>query len=258
MKKVKLILIGCISIISIAHGQIESASSIVEKARDKTLVDALEATITLTITDKNGNTRIRTNKIISKKYPDGTEKRLIKFTAPAEVQGTALLVHDYRESQDDMWIYLPALKRIRRIVSSEKGKSFMGSEFSNADISSPPAADFINKHLDGSGKDGKYIIESVPVDAVKAGEYGFAKKISYYDAGNLYLNKMEFFDRYGSLFKTIEIVSVESPGPGDGYIITEMSATNHKTDRSSTMKMDIISTDVRPDDSIFDAQNLDR
>ena len=63
-----------------------------------------------------------------------------------------------------MWIYLPALKRTRRIVSNEKGKSFMSSEFSNADMTSPSLSDFKISHSPASGQDEQWMIESRPVD----------------------------------------------------------------------------------------------
>ncbi|MFO7574388.1 MAG: outer membrane lipoprotein-sorting protein [Bacteroidales bacterium] len=258
MKK-KMIITGLwFAVAFIASAQTEDASSILERSRELTIADAMEATITLTITDKNGATRVRTNTMVSKKYPDGTEKRLIRFVSPAEVQGTSILLHDYADNQDDMWIYLPALKRVRRIVSSEKGKSFMGSEFTNADISSPPSSDFISKHLAGSGTNDQYVIESSPTDGSLIKQYGYAKRISYFSKENLYLQKMEFFDRNGLHFKTIEVLATEPTGSNGKYMVSEMQAVNHQTGRSSSMKMKDISTSVKPADSLFDAQNLDR
>lgn len=258
MKKILIITGLWFAVAIIASAQTKDASSILERSRELTIADAMEATITLTITDRNGATRVRTNTMVSKKYPDGTEKRLIRFVSPAEVQGTAILLHDYAESQDDMWIYLPALKRVRRIVSSEKGKSFMGSEFTNADISSPPSSDFTNKHLAGSGTNGQYVIESSPADASLITQYGYAKRISYFLKESLHLRKMEFFDRNGVHFKTIEVLATEPIGSKGNYMVSEMKAVNHQTGRSSSMKMENISTSVKPADSLFDAQNLDR
>ena len=80
--------------------------------------------------------------MMTKSYADGLEKRMIRFIEPADVRGTSMLVVDNKNSADEMWIYLPALKKTRRIVTSEKGKSFMSSEFSNADMASPAVSDF--------------------------------------------------------------------------------------------------------------------
>jgi len=258
MRKLAVIIIMLASQLWSASGQVTDASVILDRSRELTMIDALEATITLTITDKNGSSRIRTNSMVTKKYSDGTEKRLIRFVSPAEVQGTSILIHDYKDKQDDMWIYLPALKRVRRIVTTEKGKSFMGSEFTNADISSPPASDFVNRHLDGSGKLNHYIIESVPAAATIASEYGFARKVSIFDKASLHLSKMEFYDKGGVLFKTIEVTETETLGSDGRYLVKSMKAVNHLTGRSSSMSMDRINSSVKPSDTLFDVQNLDR
>ena len=116
--------------------------SIVKSSQDAVKVSSFEAVSTLTIKDNRGNERIRKNTMASKIYPDNTEKRIIKFIAPAEVAGTGILIFDYENSADDMWIYLPALRKTRRIVSNEKSNAFMGSEFNNAKLTSPSIYDF--------------------------------------------------------------------------------------------------------------------
>jgi hypothetical protein len=258
MRQIVIIMILMMMYPGSVSGQTEDASAILERSRELTMPDALEATITLTITDKNGSSRVRTNSMVTKKYPDGTEKRLIRFVAPAEVQGTSVLIHDYKDKQDDMWIYLPALKRVRRIVTTEKGKSFMGSEFTNADISSPPASDFINRHLEGSGLGNQYMLESIPVTAEIASEYGFARKVSFFETKSLHLSRMEFYDKGGVLVKTVVVNGIESLGNDGRYMVKSMRAENHLTGRSSSMVMDKINSSVKPPDNLFDVQNLDR
>ncbi|MCD4711631.1 MAG: MMPL family transporter, partial [Bacteroidales bacterium] len=109
----------------------QDAREIVKRSHDIVKVSAFEAVSTLTINDSKGNQRIRRSSMASMSLTDGTEKRIIKFISPAEVRGTGILIFDYPEKSDDMWIYLPAIRKTRRIVSREKSKSFMGSEFSN-------------------------------------------------------------------------------------------------------------------------------
>ncbi len=94
---------------------------LMEKGRDLTMISALKSTMTLTIYEKNGATRVRTISMVSK-TTGGTEKRLVRFVEPADVRGTAMLIVDNEDTQDEMWIYLPALKKTRRIVSTEKGE----------------------------------------------------------------------------------------------------------------------------------------
>jgi len=217
----------------------------------------MSASVSLVITERNGSTRKRTISLLSKSYPDGSEKRLIRFLEPPDVRGTSMLIVDNEKTDDEMWIYLPALKRTRRIVSSDKGKSYMSSEFTNSDMSSPPPSDFINRHLDSSGENGLWIIESTPVSEDKSDEYGYSRKVSYISSDSFQIEKMEFYDFDNKLFKTIVIKAVQ-PGQDGKYIIKDMVATNLSNGRSSEINMDNVSFDTAVDDASFTVQNLDR
>jgi hypothetical protein len=195
--------------------------------------------------------------MVSESFPDGTEKRMIKFIEPADVRGTAMLIIDNKNISDDMWIFLPALKKTRRIVSSEKGKSFMSSEFSNADMSSPTPADFTNIHLAGSGEQGQWIIESTPINAEKAEEFGYSRKISYISSDKCLLKRIEFYNFNNELFKVLEIKGIYPLEDGK-YIIKNMTATNHINGRSSEIILDKINTMTKIEESVFSLQNLER
>jgi hypothetical protein len=240
-----------------AEPQLPDADQILSKSRDLTISQSMSATVSLLITDKNGSTRKRTISLLSKSYSDGAEKRLIKFTEPADVRGTTMLIIDNEKADDEMWIYMPALKRTRRIVSSDKGKSYMSSEFTNADMSSPSPADFRNSHLPNSGTNKLWIIESIPINEEKEDEYGFSRKVSYISEDNWQLKKMEFYNFDSQLFKIIEVRSVQ-PGKDGKYIIKDMVATNLLNGRSSEIAMDNVNLDVPVADSYFSVQNLER
>lgn len=233
------------------------AEEIMNKSRELSLAGSLRANITLTITEKSGAVRNRTISITTMSYPDGTEKRLIKFMEPADVRGTAMLVNDLTKEADEMWIYLPALRKTRRIISSEKGKSFMSSEFSNSDMSSPTLADFKNRHTENSGTGSQWIIESIPADEDKADEYGFSKRISYIGKDNYQVRKMEFFNFDDELFKIIEIKKTFSL-PGGKYMIENMIARNLVNKRTSEIIFRDISAGIKVEDSYFTLQNLER
>ncbi len=243
--------------LSQVSAQLPEAGQILDKSRELSLTGSMSATIKLSITEKNGATRNRTISMTTKTFSGGLEKRMIKFLEPGDVRGTAMLVVDNKYSADDIWIYLPALKRTRRIVSSEKGKSFMSSEFTNADMSSPTLSDFENKHLTESGKDNMWIIESIPVDEDKEDEYGYSRKISYIDMNNYQVRKMEFYNFDDEMFKTIEIKSVHEMAGGK-YMIKDMIASNHITDRKSEIVFNNIEEQVKVDDAFFTVRNLER
>ena len=240
-----------------AAAQQPDAAQIMSKSRDLSITGSLSANISLTITEKGGSTRSRTISMTTKSYADGLEKRIIKFIEPADVRGTSMLVVDNKNSADEMWIYLPALKKTRRIVTSEKGKSFMSSEFSNADMTSPTISDFTHKHLEKSGTNNQWIIESTPVNEDKADEYGYSKKISYISVDKSQVQKMEFYNFDNELFKVIEIKSIFPLSDGK-YLVKDMVASNLNTNRKSEILFSKINEGIKVDDSNFTIQNLER
>jgi len=231
---------------------------LMDKSRDLTMSGNIQSTVALTITEKNGAIRTRKLNMITKSYDDGTIKRMVKFLDPADVRGTAMLIIDSKNSQDDMWIYLPALKKTRRIVSTEKGKSFMSSEFSNADMSSGSNSDFRMRHMPESGKAGTWVIESVPVSDDKADEYGFSRKVTYLEMGTLKTKKIDFYNFDNELFKSIEIMATQPIAGQEGYVMTDMLATNHLNGRSSRVKFDQVNTSATIADNTFSVESLAR
>lgn len=240
-----------------AAAQQPDAAVVMGKSRDLSITGSLNANVVLTITEKGGSTRSRTISMMTKSYAEGLEKRLIRFIEPADVRGTAMLVFDNKNSADEMWIYLPALKKTRRIVTSEKGKSFMSSEFSNADMSSPAVSDFTHRYLENSGKVNQWIIESTPVSEEKADEYGFSRKVNYVSIDKNQVQKMEFYNFDNELFKVVEIKSFFPLSDGK-YMVKNMVASNLNTNRKSEILFSNISEGAKVEDSNFTIQNLER
>lgn len=233
------------------------ADQIMNKSRELSQVGTMQATISLNITEKNGATRNRTIAMTTKSFQGGQEKRLIRFLEPADVRGTAMLIVDNKSTPDEIWIYLPALKKTRRISSSENSKSFMSSEFTNADMGSPALADFRSRHIEGSGTNNTWIIESVPINEDKADEYGYTKKISFISMDKYQVQKMQFYNFDNELYKTIEINSFHNL-PDGKYMVSEMDAANIVTSRKSEILFKNIADNVKVEDNFFTVQNLER
>jgi hypothetical protein len=233
---------------------------IIQKSRDAVQIASFEAVSTLTITDNRGNHRTRQSSMASKTFGDNTEKRIIKFISPAEVQGTGILIFDYENKDDDMWIYLPALRKTRRIVSSEKSNSFMGSEFSNADMTAPSVEDFQYNLLGSENLEGTecWKIESVPVNIDKEDEYGYSRSVRWIGKNDYIARRSDYFDYSGALIKRIETVEFKLLDESAGkYMVTEMVAENFGNGRSSRMKMDKIEI-TETDENYFTVTYLER
>jgi len=225
-------------------------------------LDGSESLATLTILDGKGHQRVRQTASVSKLYDNGqTEKRLIKFTAPADVKGTGLLTYDYEKKTDDMWLYLPALRKTRRIVASEKSKSFMGSEFTYADITPPTVEDFKYRMLRSEKVAGTdcWVIESVPKNDDIAEENGFSKKIAFIGKSDYVIRKAIQYDLDGDLHKEMIVHEVKLlDEKKKRYRPTHMEMVNKQNGRRSVMKMDKIRLRTDIPDDYFTTRYLER
>lgn len=127
------------------------------------------------------------------------DKSIITFMWPADVKGTKMLTWTHKKGNDDQWLYLPALKRVKRITSRNKTGSFMGSEFSYEDLGSQEVEKYTYKFMkdDQLNKRPVSVIERVSTDK----NSGYSKQIVYMDNEYQNATKIEYFDRKGELLK---------------------------------------------------------
>ena len=157
----------------------------------------------MTLKDRNGNTSKRFMRSKNLEMENDGDKILIIFDQPRDVKGTALLTFTHRTEDDDQWLYLPALKRVKRISSSNKSGPFMGSEFAYEDITSEEVEKYTYKYL----RDEKYndldcfVVERYPVDK----RSGYSKQIVWIDKENYNPQMTQYFDRKGQLLKVLNI-----------------------------------------------------
>ena len=235
---------------------------IIRKSENVVKLPASEAVSTLTIMDAKGRERVRKTAQVTKLYDNGkTEKRLVRFLEPADVKGTGLLSIDYTDQDDDMWLYMPALRKTRRIVSSEKSKSFMGSEFSYADMTPPNLEDFTYTMLPEEQVNGEpcYVIESIPVDEDIADENGFSKRILYMSKNDFVIRKSVYYDLDGDLWKELLVGKVEMVDAANKlYRPMNMTMENKQNDRKSIMMVEKLQVSTTISDDYFTTRYLER
>jgi outer membrane lipoprotein-sorting protein len=213
----------------------QTAREISDKAINIIDFEAMEMTMTLKIFDAKGRERIRQITSANKKFGE-INKTIMKITAPADVKGTAILIFDYKNKDDDMWIYMPALRKTRRIVSSEKSKSFMSSEFTNADMSKPNMNDFDYTILSSETYKGHscWRIETRCKDEDIEDQNAFSKRIAWIEKETYLCHKIEFYDLSGELHKIQSIEQYEKQSNGK-YFAFYMKMENTQNGRESIM-----------------------
>lgn len=220
------------------HGQ-PSAKEIMQKARDVSKISGLETVSSLKIIDPKGRERVREISMASKLTDNGkTEKRILRFLAPAEVKGTGMLIYDYDVESDDMWLFMPALRKTRRIVSGEKNQSFMGSEFSNADMAAPNTDNFTYTMTGSEMVDGTdcWKIESLPVNDQISADLGISKQIIWIGKKDNVNRKTEYYDLDGVLYKIMLCSDVREIAKGK-YMAASLQMENVQNGRKSVFSM---------------------
>ena len=130
------------------------------------------------------------------------DKTLVVFDNPKDVKGTAFLTFSHKQGDDDQWLYLPALKRVKRISSRNKSGSFMGSEFAYEDISSQEVEKYSYKWLRDELYDGRecFVLERYPMDKRNS---GYTRQVFWVDKSEYRQWKVEYYDRKKLLLKTL-------------------------------------------------------
>ena len=161
-----------------------------------------KARLTMTLTNRHGEQSIRAMRIRVLEEPDDGDKSLIIFDSPRDVSGTAFLSYSHKHGDDDQWLYLPALKRVKRISSRNKSGSFMGSEFSYEDIASQEVEKYTYKYLRDAELDGQacFVSERYPVDRENS---GYLRQMVWMDKAQYRPQKVDYYDRKDSLLKTL-------------------------------------------------------
>lgn len=234
---------------NIGVGQVLSPREIMEKNKNQMTDHDEQSQSTMKLINKRGKERKRQVVLYSKTDGEDNDKTLIRFQAPADVKGVGLLsIED--GNREDQWLYLPALKRIRRISSSEKTDSFMGSDFSYEDIEQNDLDDYEYTLLREEELDGVmcYIIQSIPIDEEVKQETAYSKSEVWIHKDNYVSIKVNFYNKKGALIKIMnsnDIRSVDDTDKWRAYLIEMQNVkTGHRTK--------LLYTDINIDHGIAD------
>ena len=200
-------------------------------ARDLGFHD-FEAELHMTLENRHGQTSERSLRSRTLEQDDDGDKSLIIFDEPADIDGTAFLTFSHKTGNDDQWLYLPALKRVKRISSSNKSGPFVGSEFAYEDISSQEVEEYTYKFIGEDELDGQkmFVIEQYPVDP----KSGYTRQVVWVDQEELRNFKIDFYDRKDSLLKTLSLEGYEQYL--DRYWRpARMMMVNHQTGKSTEL-----------------------
>ena len=217
--------------------------------------DNMSAELEMVLRNRQGEESIRTLRTRLLEVDDDGDKLMIIFDRPRDVRGTAFLTHTHRSGPDEQWLFLPALKRVKRISSNNKSGPFMGSEFAYEDLASQEMEKYTYEYQRDEVLDGRpaFVVERVPIDT----NSGYTRHLAWYDQEEYRLAKIEFYDRKDELLKTLTYRSYQQHL--DRYWRPdEMFMENHQTGKSTVLRWTAYEFQTGLTERDFDQNSLRR
>jgi outer membrane lipoprotein-sorting protein len=224
---------------------------------------ALDSTThtTVTLINAAGQQRVRETDGQTKLIAGTTDNRtLVTFLSPADVHGTKTLLIEHSTADDDMWIYLPAMKKVRRLVASNKKDSFVGTDFSYGDVIGHKVEDWNHKTLRQEKVDGRdcYVVESTPKRSEVTDNTGYSKRISWIDTESYVAVRGEIYDQNGELLKRQTAQDVERVDPKNNrYQPMKLVSENVQTGHKTVIEFKHFKANVGVGDEVFAARSLE-
>ncbi|MBT2968922.1 MAG: outer membrane lipoprotein-sorting protein [Candidatus Thiodiazotropha sp. (ex Ctena orbiculata)] len=183
------------------------------------------------------------------------DKSLVVFDEPRDIKGTAFLTHSKIHKEDDQWLYLPAIKRVKRISSVNKSGPFVGSEFAYEDLISNEVEKYAYRWVidEACGELQCYVIEQFPVYK----NSGYSRQVVWVDKDEYRRMKIEFYDRKEDLLKTLVYENYEQY-LGQYWRALRLSMTNHQNGKSTELTFSPYEFQVGLTDNAFSRSRLNR
>lgn len=252
-------------------GSADAASSAAELPAGREVMERVDArddgeevarSFTLQLTDRSGTTRVQ--EVTSFRKYFGEEKRTILFyTDPSNIRGTGFLTYDYPDPSvdDDQWLYLPALRKIRRISASDRGDYFLGTDFTYEEIKKEQKVELSDYEFETVGTetvDGVecIVVRGTPVSEAVAEELGYGRVQWRIDPEMWMPRLSEYRDTNGNHLKTIHTRAIERI---DGiWTAMEIHVRNHKTGHRTLLTYDEVDYEASVPDRLFEQARLRR
>ncbi len=215
------------------------------------------STLKMVLANKQGETSERElrSRVLEVPEMDEGDKSLIVFDTPRDVKGTAFLSFTHITEPDDQWLYLPSLKRVKRISSKNKSGPFMGSEFAYEDMSSQEVAKYTYKWLrdEPCGEYTCFVVERYPVYE----NSGYTRQIVWADQEEYRILKTEYYDRKDALLKTL-VLSDYHRYLDKHWRAHDLYMENHQTGKTTRLTWSEFQFQIDIDENDFDKNALKR
>jgi hypothetical protein len=245
-------------VVAVPSHAADDASALMNKVFNSGSWKDMQADLQLTLTNKNGDTKLRQISMWSKTNSKDETSMLMRFVKPADVRGTGFLTIEHNGVDDDRRLYLPALRRVNRISTSGAGGNFMSSDFTYYDIGKPKLEDWKMRFVDVKTVAGKAcvgkVVEGTAANAKVKADTGYAKIVWCVDTKQMLATASDYYESAERRVKEMQVLKVETVA-GKPFA-THMLMRDVHTEHRSEMIFSALKTDVGIDDKVFTERNL--
>jgi len=222
-----------------ARAEEPAAAEIAKRSAAVDRIAAWKATVEILDASNNQVQRRRQGDIGTREPGNGTEtQRYYRFSSPQDIRGTVLLIHEHPAAQDDIWLFLPSLGKPRRIAGSAKKNSFVGTQYSFADLTSFQHERYRHSltGTEACAEHQCWVLESVPLDEAYAREIGYSKQRSWVQKDTYRIVRIDYYDPAGALVKT-QTLGEFAEAAGEKALARQRTMVNHRNAQSTSIRM---------------------
>lgn len=247
---------------AIADAAAATPAQVMQKEFVVSKVAGSTADVVVDLISADGQKRVRTTTTATKLQANGVDyDRVVRFLEPSDIRGTATLLVEHAAADDDIWIYLPALKKTRRLVSSNKKDSFVGTDFSYGDVIGHRVSNWQHQSRADESVDGNpcYVVESLPANDDVKSSSGYSKRRSWIRKDNFVMVKAETWDVAGRPFKSMHFTDVRRVDAGHAkwWPMTQ-EATNLQTGHKTVIRFSNFKLEPNIGDDLFTTRSIER
>ncbi len=209
----------------------------------------------MTLTDRNGRKTTRQMHGYSKEVEGDGDMSMTIFDTPETVKGTASMTYTHKTGDDDQWLFMPAIDRVKRISSSSKSGPFMGSEFAFEDLSSQEVEKYTFKYMSEEKMNGVdcFKVERFPISKTS----GYKRNIVWFNKMNYRPEKIEFYDRKNELMKTLTFSEYKQYS-SKYWRASVMEMINHRNGKETRLDFTNLKFDIELTEEDFSQNALKR
>lgn len=241
-----------------------SASDPVELMRKNfmaTKVTGFAGKVAMTLTNQRGEQRVRMMSVRSRLRGNGVDSAVLTgFLHPGDIKGTGFLQLENSAGNDDIWVYLPALGKTRRLAANNKRDSFFGTDFSYGDVLLPPVDHYEHRWLRTESINGVacHVIESRPKEQSTRDDTGYSRRVTWMNPVHHVEAKVEYYDTSDRLLKTQTIGEVREMEPQKGrWLALRREMVNHQTGHKTLYVFEQVSFQPDLTDGDFSVRKLE-